>query len=343
VDKLEQYLDQVCRCIGGPRALRQHVRQELREHLLDAVAQHQAAGLSAEEARDKALAEFGTSEEVRSELEATHGQRLMAVVLDKALQWKEMTMRAKWLWTTLANCGLLLLIALELLFILFQGKFIIPKFKKLTHDGLIDPAVLTDSEVSWMPQFLNTVYQVIGDWMLALILVPAALWALFEWRIKSENKPFMRLTALGTVAVVLMVVVCLTAGALVVSFCVGVPATGRRARPFAMDQVTKADAAVSALEQALAKQDWAMMPEQVEQAVQALHNLHQVPPALPALTAHMPGKLEEMRGHVLTARAHLMAAQEAIRTKNQPRLERALQQVRTSLGPVRDAARRAER
>ncbi len=35
MDKLEKYLDQVCRSIGGPRSLRQHVRQELREHLHD--------------------------------------------------------------------------------------------------------------------------------------------------------------------------------------------------------------------------------------------------------------------------------------------------------------------
>ena len=41
MDKLEHYLDQVCRSIGGPRSLRQHVRQELREHLLDAAAEHQ--------------------------------------------------------------------------------------------------------------------------------------------------------------------------------------------------------------------------------------------------------------------------------------------------------------
>ena len=40
MDKLEQYLDQVCRGIAGPRSLRQHVRQELREHLLDAAAAH---------------------------------------------------------------------------------------------------------------------------------------------------------------------------------------------------------------------------------------------------------------------------------------------------------------
>src|SRR5438270_8195280 len=100
--KHEQYIDQVCRSIGGPRALRQHVRQELREHLLDAVAQHKAAGLPEQAALDRALEEFGQPDDLRSELEETHGQRMMAVVIDRAMQWKEMTMRAKWLWATWA-------------------------------------------------------------------------------------------------------------------------------------------------------------------------------------------------------------------------------------------------
>src|SRR5207247_7675831 len=59
-------------------------------------------GMAEPEAVAKALEEFGQPQEVRSELEATHGQRMMAVVLEKAMQWKERTMRAKWLWATWA-------------------------------------------------------------------------------------------------------------------------------------------------------------------------------------------------------------------------------------------------
>ena len=92
MDKLEQYLDQVCRGIAGPRSLRQHVRQELREHLLDAAAAHKAAGMSEEAALARALEDFGGPEQVRAELEATHGHRLLGVVLDKAMQWQERTM-----------------------------------------------------------------------------------------------------------------------------------------------------------------------------------------------------------------------------------------------------------
>ena len=73
MDKLESYLDQVCRGIGGPRSMRQHVRQELREHLLDAAAEYKAAGLAEEAALQRALADFGGPDEVRSELESTQG------------------------------------------------------------------------------------------------------------------------------------------------------------------------------------------------------------------------------------------------------------------------------
>jgi hypothetical protein len=149
MDKLEQYLDQVCRSIGGPRALRQHVRQELREHLLDAVAGHKAAGMTEEKALDRALEDFGGPEQVRSELEATHGHRLMPVVIDKAMQWKEKTMKAKWLWASWAYLALAAVIALEVLFITFTNIFVVPKFQRLMMDGIVDRAHLDQQGISW--------------------------------------------------------------------------------------------------------------------------------------------------------------------------------------------------
>src|ERR1022692_2685874 len=156
MDRLEQYLDQVCRSIGRPVKMRQHVRQELREHLLDALAQHRSAGLSEEAALAKALEEFGKPEEMRSDLEAAHGQRMMWI-LDKAMQWKEKTMKAKWLWMTLAHVSVVLVIALAVMWISFADIFLLPKFEKLLHDGIIDPAFIDGADASWMPAFLNGV------------------------------------------------------------------------------------------------------------------------------------------------------------------------------------------
>src|SRR5437879_8651685 len=100
--------------------------------------------MSEAEALDRALADFGGPEAVRSELEATHGHRLMAVVIEKAMQWKENTMKAKWLWTSWAHIALAGVIALELLWITCADVFLVPKFQKLLHDGIIEPAILDE-------------------------------------------------------------------------------------------------------------------------------------------------------------------------------------------------------
>ena len=344
MDKLEEYLDRVCRGIGGPRSLRQHVRQELREHLLDAVARHQTAGASPQESLDRALAEFGTSDEVRSELEATHGHRVMGVVLDKALQWKEMTMKAKWLWMSWANLGLAMVIALEILFVTFVAMFIAPKFHLLLRDGLLDPGVLDEPAVSWMLAFLNGVWSVAEKYTTFLVIFVVAAWGLFEWRVRSENKSLMRLSALATVACGLTVVVVLTTGSLVVLFCLGLPASGRLAQPYAIQQISQLDASTAALDQAMAQKNWTAMHDQVDRANLALENLLRTGSALPALTSkNEPPTVQELRAQVQAASESLAQAQQAIRDKDESRLETAIQGFRKSFAPVREAATRQQK
>jgi hypothetical protein len=340
MDKLEHYLDQVCRSIGGPKALREHVRQELREHLLDAVAEHKAAGMSEEKALERALEDFGGPDQVRLELEATHGHRLLPVVIDKAMQWKEKTMKAKWLWTSWAYLALVGVIALQVFFITFTVIFIVPKFQRLMHDGIIDSAGLDDSGASWMPAFLKGVKVVGGEYTLLWILVPALAWGLFEWRVRSENKPFMRLSALGTAAVGLMVVVVLTAASLVLSFILAVPAMGRIARPWAVEQVATIDTSISGLDQALAKKDWAAIQEQAEQASNAMKRLS-VRLAATSLAAprNQTPTVEELRADVTAANESLREAQQAIREKDENRLEAAMKKFHEAYGPVQAAAK----
>ena len=227
MDKLEQYLDQVCRCLGGPRAMRRHVRQELREHLLDAAAEHRAAGMTKEAALAKALEEFGRPAEVRSELEATHGQRVTAVVIEKAIEWKEMTMKATWLWTTWAHLALAIVIALEIAWIGFAVVFLIPKFQKLLADGFINATLIQQSDVSGMPGFLNRISDVTGHYTTWMVLLAAVAWGVFEWRVRSENKSFMRLSALGTAAVALMGLAVMIAASLIIPYMLSAPAMPR--------------------------------------------------------------------------------------------------------------------
>jgi len=343
MDKLERYLDQVCRSMGGPRPLRQHVRQELREHLLDAAAQHRAEGLSDEQALDRALAEFGKPEEMRSELEATHGHRMLGVVIDKALQWKENTMRAKWLWTTWAYVALGVVIALEVMFITFMVLMIVPKFYKLMQDGIVDSAIIDEQGMSWMMSFLDSVNYTTQHYTTFLLLGAALLWGLFEWRVKSENKTFMRLAALGTVAVALLALVMFIAGTLLVSFCLGAPAMGVMARPFALEQVSTIDTSLGALDEALAKADWDAMDKHAHQASSATnHLLHG--PAIKSLTSRSQSPTaEELRADVEGTSEALSDVQRAVREKNAEQAKAALAKFRKAYEPLRDAAKKPAR
>jgi hypothetical protein len=242
MNKLEHYLQQVCRSMGGPKALREHVRQELREHLLDAIAQHQNAGLSEQQAIDRALAEFGTPETVRGELEATHGHRMaLAMVIDKAMEWKEKTMKAKWLWTTWTYLMVVGIIVLEILFCFFSMIYLLPKIKKLQHDGFLLTDDSNRSALTWMYDFLYGTADVFDKWFGWAVLGFLALWGLFEWRVKSENKPFMRLSVLNSVALGLLVVVVIMSVSMVLPFLLSMPALGKMTKPWVVQQLTSID------------------------------------------------------------------------------------------------------
>src|SRR5262249_13404049 len=154
---------------------------------------------------------------------------------------------------------------------------------------------------------------VAGGYTIWWILLAAAGWGLFEWRVTSEHKPFMRLSALGTAAVGLMVVVALTAGSLVIPYMMAMPAVVRVARPFTLEQAARIDPSVRALEQALAKKDWAAMPEQAERASQATDQLKAAAYAL--MGRQGPPSVYELRAQLNSASGYLQEAQQAIHEK----------------------------
>ena len=156
VGLIDRYLDRVCRGLSGTRSLRQHLRQELREHLLDAAAEHRAGGMSEEESLIKAIEDFGGPEQVHSELAAQHGQRVTTLLIDKAIEWKEKTMRAKWLWASWAYLTLGAVIFVELFFLVFVMLKIMPVHQLIEQRGWLG------SEADAAQGWVNTVKPAIG-------------------------------------------------------------------------------------------------------------------------------------------------------------------------------------
>jgi hypothetical protein len=255
-------------------------------------------------------------------------------------------MKAKWLWPTWAYLSLVAVIALEVLLIYFAVIFIIPRFERLLYLGVIDPGFLEEQRMTWMPEFLRIVSVVGGDYTMWWIIVPALAWGLFEWRVRSDNKPFMRLAALGTAALALMVVVSLTAACLLIPFCQGVPLMSRPARSFAVEQIARIDKSVGALEEAQAMKNWEAMQDHADEAVVAMDSLVRYGPAVPSLglgSSKEPPTVDKLRADVKAAKASLREVQRTIRDQDADRLDAALKKFHEAFAPVQAAAKKPPR
>jgi hypothetical protein len=330
MDQLERYLDQVCRDIGGPKSLRQHIRRELREHLVDAAAEHRNAGLPEEDALARALADFGGPEQLGSEFAALHGHRLMAVVIDKAIEWKERTMKARWLWSSWALLVVIGLVAMELFFITFTVIYLVPKFDYFSRHGWIQSDESTPAAfISWAHRFLDNL-KATSQYTTWLLLALAALWGLFEWRVRSENKSLMRLAAFGSAALGLMLVITLLSAALIIPLQTGIDEIVRHPpERMLKEQVENVDAAVNALQTALEKRDWNALSEQTPRVYRGIDDLTRL------------GAAAEFKGQLNSAKKCLQRAEEAIARRDASGLDAELREFQKLYAPVRETATRS--
>jgi hypothetical protein len=166
---------------------------------------------------------------------------------------------------------------------------------------------------------------------------------LFEWRIRGENKSFIRLSALGTLAAALMVAVVLAWASLTLPFFLGLPDLGRVSAPMAREQMATVDTAASVIERAIPNKDWEAMQEQANRASRGVDTLANAPFALQVGPWQEKPTADDLRERLKAANESLREAQRAIEAKDVERLEAALREFRQSYGPVREAAKKPER
>ena len=65
-------------------------------------------------------------ETVREGLQSVYGQSVTSLFVDKAMQWKERTMKTEWKWNFAAQLGLVVMIALTAFFIVSAFVFVVP-------------------------------------------------------------------------------------------------------------------------------------------------------------------------------------------------------------------------
>jgi hypothetical protein len=329
MDKLEQYLDQVCRGIAGPRAMRQHIRQELREHLRDAIDEHISHGMTEDEALARALEDFGGADQVRSELEATHGHRLLSVAIDKALDWKERTMKAKWVWTTWAHVALFAVILIELFCITATTVLVLPKYQQIMRDIWNSPEV-TAPEWNTFVARTTAIFNLLwwfrdnAMWIIVALLIA---WVLFEWHVRSENKSYMRLSAFGSIAAVLAVLSVMMFASMILPTVMAVPnMRAERPETLVTYNTQRLDKSIAQIEQAMANsKDWTAAGEPVQTAAGAIADLSHLGGAGPSIAS------ATQRSRVNSIRENLRAADEAMRDARMAWIDRDAARMRAAL------------
>lgn len=241
-----------------------------------------------------------------------------------------------WIYLTLA-----LAIAINLFWLNFAALFLIPKFQKLAYDGVIDLVYVNSDGLGWMPALLEWVYffaaRKVG-WVLFALVVLAGL---FEWRVKRPSKPFLRISVLATVALVLSIVSILVGVSLALPQLLSGPVTSRMAVTFARVQVFELEVSIDGMEKALARKDWEALQTSAADATQTLMNLEKLRPAVPGLWSPESRSVEDMRRLVQQASAAMTGIRQAITENDANEVERGLKIVRDSHLPLREAARAA--
>jgi hypothetical protein len=105
--------------------LRERVREELREHLLEAEESGVAEGLSQEDAVSKATEEFGEPATVRADLEAVYGRRPVGLLLRKAFGPRDRAMRTASEWGLVRDLALISILAVEVSALAFWVLFLL--------------------------------------------------------------------------------------------------------------------------------------------------------------------------------------------------------------------------
>lgn len=246
---IDRYLDQACRCVSGPIALRQHLREELKEHLKEAIEELVATGMSQDEATRKAIEGLGEPEMIREGLQSVYGQSVTSLFVDKAMEWKERTMKAEWKWNFAAQSGLVLIIGLTVFFIESAFLFIVPVVVAIHHayDVTLPGYLIRLIEVAGL------IHRTIWIWPIVL----AGGMALFEWKCRSENKALIR-TAIGVGASLVTVSLAFwVATAIVIPLVqVGRMAIDQQNESFVTAEIIAAHDSYEQLTEAMEEENW---------------------------------------------------------------------------------------
>jgi len=156
----------------------------------------------------------------------------------------------------------------------------------------------------------------------------------------------MRLAALGSIALLLMALVFMTAGGLSVAYAIAVPtAVAQRPERIVVEQADRLDRLIGDMDRAVAKNDWPAIERLAQEgygASRQVRDMGAAAPTISALKVTTPQQLQEIRAQLDSASESLLAAWNASRTHDEDRLQKSLEQFRSSYTGLEISATKAK-
>jgi hypothetical protein len=256
--------------------------------------------------------------------------------VDKAMEWKEKTMKAKWLWVTWAHIALVLIITVEYLFVLGAVTFVLPKFDYFRELGWLHANSPESTPVEALAfEFFAALGEFCRSWVWWVAPL-AILWILFEWRVRSENKSMIRLALMGTAAFKLLIAVVLTAYFTIMPLTDGMFSMHRRdPQPEVKDAIAKLQTAMPVLENALTARDWNAVQSSLSKARGPLSDLVGMGASAPVLVSmEQQQKVDELRGRLVDAFRAVYDAQRGAPIHDATSVEQAIAKIHAVLNQL---------
>jgi hypothetical protein len=258
MNDVERFLDRACCGVGGSHELRRHLRKELHEHLTAEIEGNIQAGMDREEAVQKAIEEFGDPAMIRDGLQTVHGRRLLTLLIEKSMIWKERTMKTGWKWSFVAHVALILMIAFEVFLLTAPSTYILPSIQSLHRDLGIPMFAYLEVLAGLLGWFL---YEY--GWI-PCVIVALAGWVIFEWKCCSENKAIIRLASLSLISFVMFLIMTAVCVPMTIDLAMlpgqiyntQINLTPQKAERIVLPKISKADRAFKELREAIDQEDW---------------------------------------------------------------------------------------
>jgi hypothetical protein len=238
-------------------------------------------------------------------------------------------------WTHLA---LGLVIALEASFIVLGMRFVVPACKRIVSFADTDVArfyTIIPGTSSFLGLLHMPAYNTIS-WLIAF----AIIWGLFEWRVRGENKPKLRLAAMTSLSLLLFVVVATFAAIMVIPTAKAAERlNARHPEPIVAERMAALDRLVGQLEQALAKNDLSTADDLAHTAMGAANDLANTGSAASTLlTSTEPARIEALRAELDTMASSMREAWFAARISHAEQIPAAMQKFRAAYAQVKNAS-----